>query len=290
MTVYRDLDQTALDREYNAAGSVNDIGSIFKAWQQRSAAFQHLSRRALDIPYGTSAGETLDIFFAPANDAPIQIFFHGGYWRAQDKANFSYLAAPFVEAGATVVIPNYDLCPAVTIEEIVQQCRRSVAWVWRNARVFGSDPNAIAVYGHSAGGHIVAALGATDWSEFGAPEDVLKAATCLSGLFDLEPIRLSFLNADLRLDEEQVLRSSPRHQFLRRRIPFVICAGSAESNEFRRQSSDYAALLEGRNYATTLMFVDGCHHYTILDAACDLSHPLGRTLFDQLFGRGEKHE
>jgi arylformamidase len=281
--VYRNFTQADLDSEYSPATAAVDLPGRFRGWQSRSAAARRELRCACDIPYGRSGGETLDIFFAARNSAPIQVFFHGGYWRSQDKANFSFMAESFVKAGAHVVIPNYDLCPAVTIDEIVRQSASAVAWTYRNARIFGGDPNAISIYGHSAGGHIVAALLATDWSAFGAPDSTVKSVAALSGLFDLEPLRLSYLNADLRMDAATALRNSPKYQMARSRVPMLIAVGGKESSEFKRQSQDYVDTLAGRSYVATMETVPGVDHYEILEAAIDPSNSLGRALSELLF-------
>jgi len=288
--VYRELSQIDLDREYSPAAAAVNLPDRFRGWQRRSTAAQTGMRCTRDIPYGRSGGETLDIYFAAQSRAPIQIFFHGGYWRSQDKANFGFMAESFVNDGAHVVIPNYDLCPAVTMDEIVRQCATAVAWTYRHAQIFGGDPDAISIYGHSAGGQIVAALLATNWSAFSVPEDTIKSVAALSGLFDLEPLRLSYLNADLRMDEATALRNSPKFQVARRRVPLLVAVGEKESGEFKRQSQDYVDTLAGRNYAAELQIVPGADHYEILEAAIDPANPLGRTLSRQLFAMSSQNQ
>ena len=131
------------------------------------------------------------------------VYIHGGYWRALDKRDASFVAPPFVAAGALVVVPNYALCPAASIDEIVRQQRAALAWVWRHAAAHGGDPERIVVAGHSAGGHLAATMLATDWPgvDPGLPADLVKGALSLSGVFELEPLRHApFLAPDLQLD------------------------------------------------------------------------------------------
>jgi arylformamidase len=282
--VYRNLDQAELDREYNAAAHVGETRPYFDDYNARSAAARASLLFSPDIPYGSEEGETLDIFFQSRScGAPIHVFFHGGGYRSQDKYNFSFVAGPLVERGAVVVIPNYGLCPAVSLDDIVAQTRRSIAWVHRHARVMGGDPNAITISGHSAGAHIVARALEACWDDHGAPDDVIKAAMSLSGIYDQEARRLSFLNQYLRLDQAQSLRNSSMFRTPRRRVPYVIAVAEHETGEYIRQSRDYAQALQGRSYDATYLEVRGKNHYDILDAFLDFSHPLGHALHEQVF-------
>ena len=187
----------------------------------------------------------------------MHIFFHGGGYRSQDKYNFSFVAGPLVERGAVVVIPNYGLCPAVGLDDIVAQTRRSIAWVYRHARIMGGDPNAITISGHSAGAHIVARALEACWDDHGAPDDVIKAAISLSGIYDQEARRLSFLNQYLRLDQAQSLRNSSMFRTPRRRVPYVIAVAEHETGEYIRQSRDYAQALQGKSYDVSYLQVQG---------------------------------
>ena len=283
-TVYRKFDQAALNAEYLGSLSLDQRQEIFADWARRSAETRDRCFCACDIHYGSSAGETLDIFFGGQNHSPVQVFFHGGYWRSQDKSNFSFMAEPFVARGTTVVIVNYDLCPAVTVSEIVTQARRSIAWIAGNAHVFGSDPDRISVYGHSAGGQLVAALLETNWADYGAPQDVIKAGTAISGIFDLRPVQLTAINVDLRLSAADALQLSPLLRTPSRRVPFLVAVGAGETSELIRQSRDYVEVLKGRSVEVSLDTVEGCDHFEILDKAIDLDHRLGADLLRQALG------
>src|SRR5262245_36412198 len=150
-SLYRGLDRSALDTEYNAAAFTGDTARYFEAYIARSAGARLRLRCSCDISYGPATGETLDIFFSDRNEAPVHVFFYGGGFRSQDKANFSFVAEPLVKAGLTVVVPNYGLCPAVTLDEVIRQSRSCLAWIYENARIFGGNPHAITISGHSAG-------------------------------------------------------------------------------------------------------------------------------------------
>ncbi len=167
------------------------------------------------------------------------VYIHGGYWRALDKRDQSFVAPPFVAAGAMVVLPNYALCPAVTIEHIVLQLVQSLAWVWRHAAEHGGDPARIVVAGHSAGGHLAAMMLACDWRAVAPdlPADLVKGALAVSGVFELEPLRHApFLAPDLNLDAATARKLSPA-AMPAPRGRLVAVVGGDESEEFLRQNA-----------------------------------------------------
>ncbi|WP_180899524.1 alpha/beta hydrolase [Martelella soudanensis] len=282
---FRRYDAAALNAQYIARDAVPAFGAYAKRWQETSAKAVDDLPCKLDIAFGESAAETLDIF--PALDggpAPVLVFYHGGYWRSADKAWFRFLARPFVERGVTVVLPNYGLCPAVTMDEIAGQCRRSFEWIWLNAASFGGDEARLFVSGHSAGGQIAAMLLADDWSGLGSRSGFpIKGVTAVSGLFDLEPIRLTSLNDDLRMDKAAARRNSPVDRPLPASSPPIIAAvGALESDEFRRQNRLYGAHAEASAVDCTVLEVAGHHHYSILDAMANPRHPFGRMVLNQI--------
>jgi arylformamidase len=280
--IYLGYDQAALDAQYNARAAVPDYADYFSRWSEASAVARRDLDCALDVSYGPSPAETLDIFHG-VRGGPIQIFFHGGYWRALDKSLFSFCAASFVPEGMTVVVVNYALCPAVDMDELVRQCRASIAWVHKNGASFGADPERMFISGHSAGGHIVAMALAGDWpASADVPPNVVKGACAISGLYDLEAIRLTFLNADLRMSREQAAANSPVRQPPSRPTPLILAAGALESDEFRRQSRDYITACRARGHHCDHMEVPGRHHFSVADAFADPAHPLGRAVLRQM--------
>jgi len=265
-TILRGYDREALDREYDNRGKVPEFADYFARWARESAAARRELECRLDVSYGPSPSETLDIFPAAGpSPAPIHVFIHGGYWQRMDKADFSYVARAFRSAGAAGVVINYALIPAVDMDELVRQCRASIAWVYRNARAFGGDPSRIFVSGHSAGGHLVAMLMSTDWPAFGAlPPDVIQVGCGISGLYDLEPIRLCFLNEVLKLTPEQARRSSPVHLVPARSGPLLLAVGGLEGPEYHRQTDDLAAAWRPRGVSCEVMNMAGLHHFSIV--------------------------
>ena len=203
------------------------------------------------------------------------VYLHGGYWRALDKRDQSFVAPPFVEAGAMVVLPDYALCPSVTIEHIVLQTVQALAWVYRHAADHGGDPQRIVVAGHSAGGHLATMLLACDWQAVAPdlPADLVKAALSISGIYDLEPLRHTpFLAPDLRLTKASARRLSPVF------MPapsgsLVTVVGADESEEFLRQSALIAAAW-GRRTVVASVCVPHRNHMNVLHT---LSDPNSRT-------------
>jgi arylformamidase len=227
--IFRGYDRAALDREYDNRKKVSDAPAWLTRFAKASGDTRVEIPCRLDVAYGPAPGERLDIFPADrATPAPIHVFIHGGYWQWLDKRDFSYVARAFVPAGITTVVINYGLIPAVTMAELVRQCRASIAWIVRNAASFGGDAGRLSVSGHSAGGHLVAMLMATDWAALGLPADAVKSGVGISGLYDLEPIRLCYLNDVLRLSPEDAHTHSPIHLTPRHAGPLLLPLGARE--------------------------------------------------------------
>ncbi|MEY8878212.1 MAG: alpha/beta hydrolase [Leptothrix sp. (in: b-proteobacteria)] len=227
-----------LDQQYNARAAIPEHAQLFARWAADSARVRAQLRCELDIAYGDGGKQTLDVFPAAEPDAPVLVFIHGGWWRSLDKSDHSFVAPAFVQGGATVVMPNYDLCPAVGIDVIVQQMTRALAWTWRHIGRYGGDRERLVVVGHSAGAHLAAMLMGCNGLQVGAdlPPQLLRQGVGLSGLYDLEPVwRTPFVQGDLRLDQDLVRRLSPAG------LPapkgrFSVLVGADESTEFQRQS------------------------------------------------------
>lgn len=279
-------DPAWLDRQYNNRALVPEHASHFERWARDSDAARAAGGALLDLAYGHGSGETLDIFPAARQPgtapAPVLVFIHGGYWRSLDKADHSFLAPPFVKQGACVVVPNYALCPAVTIPEITLQMVKALAWVYRHIATHGGDPNRITVVGHSAGGHLAAMLLACQWPTYQAdlPPVLVKNALSISGLYDLEPLRHTpFLADSLRLTPEQVRMASPAYL---PRVPqedergvLLSVAGGDESSEFQRQNHLIRETW-GEALVPTCETLPDLNHFTVLDALIQPRHRLNK--------------
>jgi arylformamidase len=281
--VFRRYDQQALDYEYNNRAKVPDHEKWLARYPRESAAARSELRCRLDVAYGPGPGETLDIFPAPGpRPAPIQVFVHGGYWQRLDKADFSFVARAFQPAGIAVVVINYALIPTVDMDELVRQCRAAIAWTHQHAATFGGDPDRIYVSGHSAGGHLTAMLMATDWKAFGVPAGVIKGGAGLSGLYDLEPIRLSYLNEVLKLSPEAARRHSPVRLAPPRRGALLLAVGGDEGPEYHRQTNDLAAAWRRKGLACRVMDLAGFDHFSIISQLEDPKSELSQAILAQM--------
>jgi arylformamidase len=278
MTIYRNYDQAGLDAEYNLRARFPDHQHFIDRWRSEGDAELAKSGWRRDLAYGPSPAERLDLI-APAADggrrAPLMVFVHGGYWQNLDKRDCAALAPAFVQAGIAYATINYTLAPVAGLDEIARQARACLAWLWRNAPSLGCDPDRIFVAGHSAGGHIAAMLAATDWTGLGGlPADLVKGAYPVSGIYDLEPIRLSYQNPVLKLDAGTVRRNSPLHMKpVARRI--VLSVGEKEPAEFHRQQAELAAAWTKAG-AVEVVEAPRLHHFDILEKFGDPKHPIGR--------------
>lgn len=288
----RTPDPAWLDSQYNNRALVPDHAIHFSRWQAWSADARRAPGVLTDVAYGHGPGETLDLFLPPrragAGLAPVMVFIHGGYWRSLDKADHSFVAKPFVEQGAVVVVPNYALCPAVTIPDIAVQMVRALAWTWHHIATHGGDPDRITVAGHSAGGHLAAMLPGALWPQWDAdlPASVVRNSLSISGLFDLEPLRHTpFLQESLRLTPAQVRKASPAGwpapSAPAGRGTLACVAGGDESAEFLRQNT----LLQkawGSSVVPVCETLPGLNHFSVLEALVDPSHRLHRMALDLL--------
>ncbi len=269
--IWQDYDQPGLDAQYNNRKRFPDYIDRFAAWAHWSRGTRDKLNCRLDVAFGEQATEKLDIFPANQSGAPIYVFIHGGYWYSLDKSDCSYVAEGMVPQGVTTVVNNYVLAPHASMDEIVRQNRAALAWLWQNAAEFGGDRDRIYVTGHSAGGHLAAMLLATDWPNFEVdlPRDLVKGACAISGLFELEPIQLSYLNQKLGMDPEMAKRNSPALLDYPIEAPLLLIVGKDESDEYHRQSEVMAEKWRKLGYPQQLHVPDGLDHFAIVDSLID---------------------
>ena len=263
-----------LNTEYLPRRTVPNMQDYFDAAAARSAEARTRLAGTLDIPYGETALQQLDIFPAARTGAPVFVFIHGGYWRALDKSFYSDIAETFTAAGATVVLPNYDLCPAVSIPDIVTEMRTALAWVHANIAAYNGDANKIYVCGHSAGGHLTGMMMTTDWAAIGLPADLLKGAAPLSGLFDIEPHRHTELQVDIRLTAEDAAANSPQNLNLHADCPVICAVGGGESASFHRQSREFADKCRAAGLPADYLETGNDNHFEITERLLKPNDPL----------------
>lgn len=263
-----------LDEQYNNRLRVPDFMTRHvQHWQSDSAHARASQTCALDVPYGRSAAEKLDVFPASSGSSgaghSVLVFIHGGYWRSLGKVDHSFIAPAFTQRGVCVVVPDYALCSAAgstTMQDIVLQMVRSIAWVQRNIARYGGDPSRITVAGHSAGGHLAAMMAACEWERFDAtlPKQTVRSAISISGLHDLAPIMQSpYLQTDLKLTTAQVRRCSPAY-FAQPRAPLYAVCGGDESAEFHRQNQ-LIQTAWGKHHVPIAQALPGHNHFSMLE-------------------------
>lgn len=265
-----------LDRMYNNRARVPGHAAHFAAWARDSAMARQQQLCGLDLPYGNGPNETLDIFPASRPEAPVLVFIHGGWWRSLDKADHSFIAPAFTQAGACVVLPNYALCPAVTVPDITLQMVRALAWTWRHVAQHGGDPARITVVGHSAGGHLATMLLACAWPAVAPdlPKRLVKNALSISGLYDLDAVRRTpFLKADLRLTPAQVKKASPAWLPRPAHGRLATVVGADESAEFIRHNGLMRAAWGARR-VPVCEALPGLNHFSVVAALAQPTHRL----------------
>jgi len=261
-----DLD---LETEYSPRVTVPDHAQIFARWARAAEDYRaemlKTGKAELGIVYGDTARQFIDLFLpASGENAPLAMFIHGGYWRAMDPSFHSHMARGLNERGFAVAVVGYDLCPIVTIADIIEQVRRACASLWQrfNRRML--------VCGHSAGGHLTAAMVATDWQKLWpkVPSDLVPVGYAISGVFDLRPLTKTSMNQDFRLDEAEAERISPILWTMPPGRVLDAAVGDLESSEFKRQSRAMADSLGKAKVETRYAELPG-NHFTVIDALAD---------------------
>lgn len=271
------------DRQYNARAMIADHEQIFERGRKRSEEARAQLPCRLDIAYGASPAEKLDIFPAQGKSEALLVFIHGGYWRSRDKSDFSYLAPAFTRRGVTLALPNYGLCPKVGIEDIVKQNLLAIAWLWHYGARHGVNPGRLYVAGHSAGGHLTAMMLAARWNSYmpELPYNLVKGGLAISGIYELEPlVHAPFVNADLKLDQALARRLSPVNIPPATTAPLYTAVGGEESDEFKRQN---ALIARTWRYAFAGDIpMPGCNHLTVLERLADPNSALFKGAMDMM--------
>jgi arylformamidase len=264
------------EAQYNPRGSVPNASEIYARWPALSAQLRSEVPYEANIRYGAYEREVMDVFHAPEARGAL-VFFHGGYWRAFSKDDFSFLASGLLAAGISVAMPSYPLCPQASLSEIARSCRRAVAKLWKET-LSPSERNKLAISGHSAGGYLTAALFATDWTELGLPATPFCGGLSISGVFELEPLVNTTMNRDIGLSVEEARRLSLGEACPHVAAPLVLAVGENESPEFHRQSAELAAAWP--EVCRAPVSVPGRHHFDVVE---ELGRP-GTMVFDLATG------
>jgi arylformamidase len=279
--LFLDYDRDALDRQYDQRAWVPNADALIGRYAVRSDAVRARLGEPDTIPYGTAPVETLDLYRAAGAPAPLLVFLHGGAWQRLSKRESAFAAETFVRAGAHFAAVDFAALPAATLADLVDQVRRAVVFLYRNAERLGIDPARIHLAGHSSGGHLAACVMTTDWGALGLPQ-MIRAGLCVSGIYDLLPVRLSARNAYLRLDAESEHALSPQRHLDRLGCPLMIAAAEFDTAEFRRQARDFADA--AARAGGTVRFLDGrgFNHFDFIETLAEPQGLLGKLMPEQM--------
>jgi acetyl esterase/lipase len=267
------MDRAQLDAAYNNSAAVPERDVIVADWAARSAKARREYAGHLDLAYGETPRERLDLFLAADPKAPTLVFIHGGYWQMNDKENFAFFAEGLLPLGINLAAIEYTLAPTARLDRIVAEVRRSVRWLTEHLGDYGADPTRLYVAGHSAGGHLTAMT---------MPLPEVRGGIAISGIYDLESIRLNYLNEKLGLDTAEAERNSPVRHLPATAGKLFVAYGTRELPELRRQSTEYARVWTERGLPGHLLPVDGADHFTILDSLVRADGALTRALLTTL--------
>lgn len=276
MALYREFQtREEIDAQYDVERAVPDFMVYARQYLDSSAEARRLLRGEYDVRYGPTIAEYIDVFPADRPNSPILLFYHGGYWRILAARDFNFVARGPVLNGVTVMVVNYALCPAVTIDEITRQARAAAAWAHANARRFNGDPGRLYAAGHSAGGQMVAELLLTKWrQEYGLPDDTVRGGFAISGVFDLRPVKHSAMQREVQLDDGMIERNSPHFHVRRVRAPLLTAVGGDETSEFHRQTDDFVAAWRAVGNRTESVPMPATNHFTVISPFWDPASPM----------------
>lgn len=258
--VYRGYTQAELDAQYDQRTLIPQADGYRKHKDDESVRVRAKLGGLRDIAYGLSEDERLDLFMCGRPNAPTLVFVHGGAWKRGHKDDVSFVAERFVEAGANCAVLNFGIVPKVRLQEQVRQVAAAITWLWQNASRYDCDRDRLYVTGHSSGGHVTGMMLVTDWAALGVPKDIIKGAAPFSGMFDLEPVQLSWRNSYLGLTHDEALALSPIRHIPDHGAKLVIGAGGGELDEFQRQSREFAAAWRQRGYSCNEVALPGLNH------------------------------
>ena len=261
---WRKLKPEELEIAYNPQKSVKNFADFQKHRNDASKKFRDINNMHLDISYGSHDQKKVDIFLSEKN-SPVHIFFHGGYWRTQDKKNFAFIAETLNKYRITVVIANYVLCPKHTLSQVVQSAREVIIWTYNSINKYSANNKNISISGNSAGAHLCSMLISTDWKLYGLPNDCIKAATLISGIYDPEPTRWIKVNNEIGidLDEASLNNSISLPPFVK--CPVWLGAGGREPWPWIDQTLDYSQYLRKNNFDPELHILPNHNHFSIMD-------------------------
>jgi arylformamidase len=281
-TAYKGFQQDELEYQYNPRVSVPEYPELAKIRAAQARQVRATAKSWLNVAYGNSPREQLDIYAPDRPAGPVLIYIHGGYWRSGSKEDNCNFVPTFTQRGATVVLVEYDLCPNVTVADIVRQTRSAIAWTYKNIVRYSGDPARLFVAGHSAGGHLTAMALAHDWQEDGAPQNLIKGAVATSGVYDLEMVMKISVQEQVRMTTELAAKNSPLLHPPRVKCPLLVAVGADEPKGWQQMSKDYFEFCQRSGMPVEYLVEPDANHYTMTEHLLDASRPLTRAMIEQL--------
>ena len=283
--VFLDYDQQELDAAYDQAAWAPNQAQVDKRNGQKSAAVVARLGRPRRLSYGQAEIEKLDLYTAKTRNAPINVWIHGGAWRAGNAAYAAYMAEMFVEAGAHFIALDFNnvIETKGNLLMLADQVRRAVAWVYENASSFGGDSNKLYLSGHSSGAHLTAVALTTNWEKsFGLPPSAVKGALCVSGMYDLYPVSLSTRASYLNLTPDIIQALSPQRHLENLGAPVIVAHGTLETPEFQRQAREFAAAIKTAGKPVTFIALEAFNHFEVLESFGNPYSLIGRAVLQQM--------
>jgi arylformamidase len=282
--VWLDMDQHELDESYDQSVYAFNQPHIAERRSERNEVALKVLGKPERVAYGAAEIEKIDIYKSRRVNAPVMIYVHGGAWRSGRSAQNAYLAEPFVKAGAHFINVDFNNVGETDgdIGVMVDQCRRAVAWVYRNAASFGGDPTSLYLSGHSSGGHLAGCVVITEWERQGLPRDILKGALLGSGMYDLKPPRLSARSRYVKFTDAMEEALSAQRHLDKIHTPLVLVHGTLETPDFQRQTRDFHAALRAAGKPVTLIVAKGHNHFELSESFANPYGVMGRAAFEMM--------
>jgi len=274
-----DMDQMELDAAYDQSAYAPLLRQILKRYASSSNDVRARVGAPKRLAYGPTPVEALDLYPAKKSNAPIFVFIHGGAWRSGESKNYGFPAEIFVNAGVNYIALDFISVDAAKgdIGIMADQVRRAIAWTFKNAKNFEGDPNRLYVGGHSSGGHLCGVALVTDWQkDFGLPQDMIKGGLCMSGMYDLKPVRLSKRSSYVKFTDAMEESMSSQRQIEKLRTPIVVTYGTNETPEFQRQNRDFAAAVKAAGKPVELVEAPNFGHFEMCETLGNPYGPNGR--------------
>jgi len=281
-TAYKGFRLDEMEYQYNPRVSVPEYPELAKMRAAHARKVRDSAKSWLNVAYGSSPRELLDIYAADKPAGPVLVYIHGGYWRSGSKEDNCNFVPTFTQRGATVVLVEYDLCPQVTVSDIVRQTRSAIAWTYKNIVRYGADPAKLFIAGHSAGGHLTGMALAHDWEKDGLPRDLIKGAVATSGVYDLQMVMQISVQEDVRMTPEIAAANSPMIHPPRVMCPLLVAVGGAEPKGWQQMSEDYFQFAKQHGMNATYLVEPDANHYTMSEHLLDDRRPLTQAMIRQL--------